>query len=124
MIARIWKGRTKQRDRDEYLDYLLRTGIPGYRNAEGNRGAYVLWSDEQNETEFTLISFWSSEDAIRRHVGRDVTTAVYYPKDENYLLELTPEVEHLLVPDNEQQEPRESYACKRLERSPDLGNGA
>jgi len=31
MIARIWHGTTKIEQADEYLDYLNRTGIPGYR---------------------------------------------------------------------------------------------
>ena len=41
MIARIWRGKTLEKDADEYYDYLLETGLKEYRNTEGNK--LVAW---------------------------------------------------------------------------------
>ncbi len=54
MIARIWHGVTKANKADEYLDYLNETGIPDYRNTNGNRGAYVLGESKMRRRIFTL----------------------------------------------------------------------
>jgi hypothetical protein len=38
MVVRIWHGVTAAAKADEYLDYLRATGVPDYRETEGNRG--------------------------------------------------------------------------------------
>ena len=66
MIARIWHGRVPTEKADAYYELLQRTGIPDYRNTEGNRGVYVLRRTEGPVTHYTLISFWESLEAIKR----------------------------------------------------------
>ena len=97
MIARIWRGVTKDSDKDRYFDYLNKTGIPDYRSTEGNRGVWVLRRVHQNTAEFTLISLWDSYDALRAFAGPQYEKAVYYPEDEKFLLELNPYVTHYEV---------------------------
>ena len=37
-----------------------------------------------------LISLWDSMDAVRAFAGENPERSVYYPEDENYLLEMEP----------------------------------
>jgi len=53
MIARIWRGITKESDKDRYFDYLNKTGVPDYRSTEGNRGVWVLRRVHRETAEFT-----------------------------------------------------------------------
>lgn len=99
MIARVWSGKTKLRNADEYQNYLMITGVPGYENTDGNQGVILLRRDGMETAEFTLISLWDSEESIRGFAGQDVATAVYYPKDENYLLNLEAHATHFEVVD-------------------------
>jgi|HubBroStandDraft_6_1064221.scaffolds.fasta_scaffold215977_2 hypothetical protein len=42
MIARIWRGATREADRDTYFEYLQKTGLKEYKSIPGNRGVWVL----------------------------------------------------------------------------------
>lgn len=97
MIARIWHGRTPADKAREYVDFLRQTGIAGYKATQGNLGVYVLLKEEGAEADFLLISLWESENAIKAYAGEDIEKAVYYPEDEEYLLEFEPNVKHYEV---------------------------
>ena len=97
MIARLWHGMVPEEKGDAYLDHLHRTGVPGYRATEGNRGVQVLRRTEDGRTHFLLVSLWDSWDAVRAFAGDDVERARYYPADEEYLLEMEPRVTHYEV---------------------------
>lgn len=94
MIARIWKGRIPEQKADAYMVYLQETGLKDFRAVNGHRGAYVLRRMEGGVAEFLLISLWDSWDSIRSFAGPEPEKAVYYPEDENYLIELEPKVTH------------------------------
>jgi heme-degrading monooxygenase HmoA len=94
MIARYWRGATKAQDHDAYLQYLHRTGVTDILKTEGNRGVHLLHRVTGDQAEFLFISLWDSFDSIRSFAGLRIETAVYYPEDRKYLLELTPEVIH------------------------------
>ncbi len=94
MIARTWHGRTKAGKADEYLEYLERTGVPGYKATPGNRGAYVLRRIEGETAHFLLISLWDSIESIKRFAGEEYEKARYYPDDARWLLEFEPNVAH------------------------------
>ena len=97
MIARIWHGVTAAAKANTYLDYLNETGAPDLRATEGNRGVYVLRRLEGDQAHFVLISLWESTDAIIKFAGADIEIARYYPKDQEFLLELEPMVTHYEV---------------------------
>lgn len=97
MIARIWRGTTLESKADEYLQYLMATGLGDYRKTEGNKGVHVLRRVRDGRAEFILVSFWESLDAVRNFAGENIERAVYYPEDEQYLLAIEPEVEHYEV---------------------------
>ena len=94
MIARIWRGVTSAEKAEQYVEYLRETGLKDYRTIPGNRGVQVLRRTSEDKTEFLLLSLWESYEAIRAFAGEDLERAVYYPKDEEFLLELEPKVTH------------------------------
>ncbi len=98
MIARIWHGRTRIEQADDYTDYIRRTGVAGQRRTPGNRGSMVWRRDDGEVAEFVVVSLWETLEAVRAFAGERPETAVYYPEDEKYLLEFEPEVLHYDVP--------------------------
>lgn len=94
MIARTWHGMTEAANGVEYLEYLQKTGVPGYKNTPGNRGVYVLRRIEGGTAHFLLISLWDSIEAIKRFAGEEYEKAHYYPDDARWLLEFEPNVTH------------------------------
>jgi heme-degrading monooxygenase HmoA len=94
MIARTWRGVTREADKDTYYEYLKKTGLPDYGAIKGNQGVWVLRRVADGKAEFLLISVWESWDAIKAFAGPDFEKAVYYPEDRKFLLELDPHVKH------------------------------
>jgi heme-degrading monooxygenase HmoA len=80
MIARHWRGWTKVVDADSYEDFLKKKLLPEFRAIEGYRGEYVLRSDGAGETEFVVLNFFNSLDAVKRFAGPNYTAAVFEPK--------------------------------------------
>jgi heme-degrading monooxygenase HmoA len=94
MIARIWRGITLAEKADAYIDYLNETGLKDYANTPGNRGVTVLRRLQGDHCEIVLISLWESMAAVRAFAGENPERSVYYPEDEQYLLEMEPLVRH------------------------------
>jgi heme-degrading monooxygenase HmoA len=97
MIARIWRGVTREADKDTYFEYLQKTGLKEYASITGNQGVWVLRRVDDGKSEFTLISLWDSWDAIKAFAGPDPEKAVFYPEDDKFLLERGPRVSHYEV---------------------------
>jgi heme-degrading monooxygenase HmoA len=104
MIARLWRGATPIEKAEEYQRYVVETGIRAYRSTPGNRGAWILHREVGTRTEFLVLSMWDSWDAIRRFAGDDVERAVFYPRDDEFLIERDLEVVHFEVADDERAE--------------------
>ncbi len=81
----------------KYYEYLNKTGIPGYREIEGNQSVTVLRRIEGEQAHFLILSLWESEEAIMKFAGAEIEQARYYPEDEAYLLKLEPTVAHYEV---------------------------
>lgn len=99
MIARIWRGITLAEKADAYLDYLRETGLRDYAKTAGSRGVKVLRRIQGEHCEIMLISLWDSMDAITAFAGENPDRSVYYPEDEQYLLEMEPLVRHYEIVD-------------------------
>ena len=97
MIARIWRGATREADAEAYVEYLRGTGLKAYRETPGNQGAWVLWRVADGRAEFLTLSFWESTEAIRGFAGADIERAVFYPKDDRYRVERDTTVRHFQV---------------------------
>lgn len=99
MVARIWRGVARHKDADEYADYIRETGFSAYAKTPGNRGSWMLRRDSEDRTEFLTFSLWESYEAIRGFAGDDIEAAVYYPKDDEFLIERDEKVAHYEVAD-------------------------
>jgi len=97
MIARIWRGAVRAQDADAYAAYVQRTGIEGYQRTPGNRGAWLLWRVEGERAEFVTLSFWESRAAIEGFAGPDIDRTVFYPDDDQFLIERDLTVRHYEV---------------------------
>jgi heme-degrading monooxygenase HmoA len=97
MIARVWRGITLVERADDYLAYLHETGLKDYAKTAGNRGVSVLRRNQGEHCEFVLISLWDSMDAVRAFAGENPDKSVYYPEDDQFLLQMEPLVRHYEV---------------------------
>jgi heme-degrading monooxygenase HmoA len=97
MIARLWRGATHERDAERYIGYQERTGLAEYRSTPGNRAALVLRRVIDGRAEFLFLTIWDSEDAVRRFAGPDPGRAVFYPEDDEFLIERDDHVTHFDV---------------------------
>ena len=94
MIARIWRGWTRAEDEAAYVKYLEATGAPASRGTPGNRGFYILHRVVGDRAEFVTMSLWDSLDMVRGFAGNDVEKAVFYPEDEQVLVDRELTVAH------------------------------
>ena len=94
VITRIWHGRTRTQHSDEYLQFLIDTGVADYKSVDGNLSVEVWRRVEGGVCHFYTVTKWSSYEAIKRFAGEDYEKAKYYPDDSKYLLEFEPNVEH------------------------------
>jgi heme-degrading monooxygenase HmoA len=97
VIVRIWRGWTRPEDTKAYAEYITRTGIAEYEATPGNRGAYIVSRPDGDRTEFLTISFWDSRDSIVGFAGEDIDQAVFYPEDDQYLVDRETTVKHYVV---------------------------
>ena len=97
MIGRTWHGAVPVSKADAYHDYLNKTGIPEYKATPGNRGVFMLRRVDGDVAHFLLLTLWDSIESIKAFAGEDYEKAKYYPEDEDFLLELEPNVTHYEV---------------------------
>ena len=94
MIARIWRGTTRANRAQAYLEYLRATGLADYSATPGNHGVQVLMRTQGERTDFTLITFWDSLDAVKRFAGDEPEVARFYPEDDAFQIDRELTVEH------------------------------
>lgn len=95
MIARHWRGWTKPAD--AYLRLLHQTVLPGLRSINGYVDGYVLRREAGGETEFVVINFFESLDAVKAFAGPDYQTAVFEPEAKRLLSRFEPSALHYEV---------------------------
>ena len=94
MITRIWHGRTRATDADEYLQFLIDTGVADYKSVDGNLSVEIWWRIDGDVCHFYTVTKWDGYDSIKRFAGEDYEKAKYYADDSKYLLEFEPTVQH------------------------------
>ena len=98
MIARMWRGWVATDRAADYVDYITKTGLAEYQRTPGNLGAQMWIRDlGDGRTEVLTLSWWDSLDSIRGFAGDDIDVAVYYPEDEDYLIDRELTVSHYEV---------------------------
>src|SRR4029077_17435145 len=99
MIIRVWRGRTRIADADEYELFLGEMAHPDYGQVPGNRGWILLRRRVADTIEFMFVSFWDSMEALSENTRGDPERPKYYPEDRAALIELPEGVEHYQVVD-------------------------
>jgi heme-degrading monooxygenase HmoA len=98
MIARIWTGATRTADADAYQQYMREVALPGYADVDGNRAVLMLRRARDDEqTEFTMVTVWDGLESIIAFAGPDPERAVFYPRDDELLVDRDLVVQHYEV---------------------------
>jgi heme-degrading monooxygenase HmoA len=86
VIARVWRGVVAAEDGDAYAEYMRETGIEAYARTPGNRGAWMLRRPVADGEEFVMLTLWDSLESIKAFAGEDYEAAVFYPRDDEFLI--------------------------------------
>jgi len=98
MIARIWTGATRDEDADAYEQYMREVAVPGYTGVAGHRTLLMLRRPRgDGNTEFTMVTCWDDMQSIVAFAGPDPERAVFYPGDEQFLVDRDLTVRHYEV---------------------------
>jgi hypothetical protein len=82
MICRLWKGWTLPRDADAYEAYLrdeLFPRVASELRQHGYRGHHVLRLDRGGESEFVIMVWFTSLEAVKSFAGESYETPVLSP---------------------------------------------
>jgi heme-degrading monooxygenase HmoA len=83
----MWRGWVATERSAEYVDYINGTGMAEYRQTPGNIDAQMWTRDlRDGRTEVVTVSWWETLEAIRGFAGDDISRAVFYPEDDEYLI--------------------------------------
>jgi heme-degrading monooxygenase HmoA len=94
----MWRGTVATDRAAEYVEYISRTGLAEYRQTPGNLDAQ-MWTRDLGggRTEVVTLSWWESGESIKGFAGDDISRAVFYPEDEDYLIDKDLTVTHYAV---------------------------
>ena len=95
VIARTWHGKTPREKADEYEKYLA-GAITKFPSIPGNLGYQLMridgGPDGDKYTEFQVVSYWESLDAIHAYAGEDIRRTRDLPRDKEFLVAMEPHV--------------------------------
>ena len=97
MIARIWKARASPDRVAEYTAYFQSTVTPELRAINGYEGATLLHGARGRIVDVTVITWWTSLEAIRAFAGEAVETAVVHDSAARMLIDFDRSVSHQTV---------------------------
>jgi len=101
MIARVWTARTTAARATEYAQYFQTTVVPELNAIAGFEGSTLLQRTRDEVVDVTVITWWSSIDAVRAFAGEAFETAVVHDSAARMLLEFDATVRHHEVVINE-----------------------
>lgn len=97
MIARIWKARATPARAPEYGAYLRSTVLPELAAIAGHEGITLLEHPRDGVVAMTVITWWTSLDAIRAFAGDTLETAVVHETAAKMLIDFDATVTHHTV---------------------------
>jgi uncharacterized protein YjbJ (UPF0337 family) len=91
MIARHWRGWTTFENAAPYERLLREKVLPALHAIPGYAGGYILRQDHSTETEFVVLNFFESLDAVKAFAGENYSVPVFEPEARDLLsrIELT-----------------------------------
>ena len=98
MIARMWRGWVATERAAECVAYIGETGMAEYRATAGNVDAQ-MWTRDLGDgrTEVITLSWWDDLESIKGFAGEDIGRAVFYPSDDEFLVDRETTVTHYEV---------------------------
>jgi heme-degrading monooxygenase HmoA len=97
MIARYWRGWTTPQNADAYEQLLRDKVLPGLQKIEGYQGGHVLRRELEGETEFVVVNFFVSLEAVKAFAGADYDVPVFEPEARELLSKAEPKALHYEV---------------------------
>ena len=79
-IARIWTCRAVPQKAEIYLHLFREKVLPALDQIPGFLGAMLMRREDAGSIEYTVITRWTSLDAIRKFAGTDIEQAVVEPE--------------------------------------------
>jgi hypothetical protein len=84
MKVRAWRFWTAASDSEAWFNHCDETALQELTSVAGNRGVFVLWRTNDEETEFVLLSLWDDEDSPATKAA--LTRALAYLERDEYAL--------------------------------------
>ena len=97
MIARIWQAASSVDGAKSYAEHFKSQVLPALKPLSGYRGAYLLNRETPKGIDITVITFWSSMEAILKFAGTEITRAVVADDAVRVLISYDREVTHCEV---------------------------
>ena len=97
MIARVWRGWTKNENADAYEKLLREVVYPGLRKINGYRGGYIFRQNTRDETEFVTVNLSESLEAVKAFAGANYEIPVFEPEARRLLSKVEPTARHYEV---------------------------
>ena len=94
MIVRSWTGLARPDAAEAYIRHLAETVVPELERIAGYRGIQVLRRDTDEGPMFTVVTWWSSMEAVRAFAGEDERMAVVPPAAQALMVRYDPLVAH------------------------------
>ena len=94
-IVRSWSARATPAGTDAYPDRFRSTVLPALRRRPGHRGAMVLRRSQDGLIGITVLTLWTSMEAVSEFAGADAHAAVVEPAARDVLADFDTRVEHL-----------------------------
>jgi heme-degrading monooxygenase HmoA len=94
VIARIWKARATPQGMREYAEYLQSAVVPELGVLAGYQGVTLLEHPRDGAVDVTVITWWTSLEAIRAFAGDALETAVVHDRAAQMLIDFDRRVEH------------------------------
>lgn len=95
VIARVWHGKTPRAKADEYEKYIS-SAITKFASIGGNLGYQLMRIDGGPDgdaySEFQVVSYWESREAIQAYAGEDIRRTHDLPRDHEFLIGMEPYV--------------------------------
>ena len=97
MIARVWKGWTSPLNAEAYERLLRERVLPQLHELPGYQSGYILRHDGPEESEFLIINFFSSLEAVKAFAGDEISIPVFEPEARALLSRIEERVQHYEV---------------------------
>ena len=94
MIARHWSGLCRRDKANDYIQHLLTETFKELEHINGFHKASILTKEEEEGTQFLIITLWNSHDSIKAFAGSDVETAVVPEKVQQMMIHYDSRAQH------------------------------